>query len=790
MRCQNEHPVVKNLPYKLAIIGEAPSSDDENCGKPFTGTSGRFLSALLSTTNILRSGCFIGNVCQYRPPDDNLSNFSWEGDKIQEGLSCLKNDLEQFQPSLCLLLGKFALQAAGVTKALGDWRGTLFICNTLQSPFFGRKCLASFDPGYCLRDYSSTPILKLDLFRAREEAHFPDLRVPERQLLTELSFSEIVSKLESIILSKKTIAFDIEGGVHRGGITCYSLADSLSHSFVVPFSFGTESIWSEQEEMILWQLTAKILSDEKIPKILQNSLYDRFVMAYSHGITVRGVVDDTMLKHWEMYCEMEKGLGFLTSIYTKHPFYKDERKNPDKRSFWTYSATDSAVTYEINDVLTARLKGASLDHYRFNMQMLEVMLSMQLQGIAFDKNKCSRRVQELNNTVESQQELLNIMAGQDLNVNSPKQMKEFVYGKLKLPPVIKRATGKPTADYEALLKLAKKHNMPVLNHCLNVRSLRKRISLLNSLTTDPDGRIRCSYNIVGTDTGRISCYESVSGSGTNLQTIPKPDRDLFIADEGFHFFQCDLSGADGWTVAAHCAALGDPTMLEDYLFGIKPAKVLALMIKHGPTIATLNRNELKTRCKEINPETDSENNYIYFISKCCQHGTNYDMGPLLLAGTVFKESEGNITLSSRDADVYQSLYRKRYCGIRRWHTWVQERIQKDGYLDSASGNRRIFFGRKDSHDTHKLAYAHEPQANTTYATNRAAYNIFTSQSSIQLLHQVHDAVCGQFPTGLLVESREIIRRAFDFEMCVHGVTIKIPFEGGYGKSWYDCKEVL
>ena len=84
------------------------------------------------------------------------------------------------------------------------------------------------------------------------------------------------------------------------------------------------------------------------------------------------------------------------------------------------------------------------------------------------------------------------------------------------------------------------------------------------LKTDRDSRIRCSYNLVGTETGRLSCSGSVTGSGTNLQTITKQLRYLYQPDPGYYFFQCDLSGADGWTVAARASQLGDPTMLDDY----------------------------------------------------------------------------------------------------------------------------------------------------------------------------------------------------------------------------------
>lgn len=764
--------------------------DEEHVGKPFVGTSGRFLSAILNAVGILRNACLVANICQYRPPDNDIDRFAWDGPEITEGLQCLKADLDRFNPNLCLLLGSTTLKAAGVDKSISNYRGTLFVCQDLTSPFVGRKCMASFHPAYCLRDYAATPVLRIDMNRAMLEAHNPELVLPTRQLRINETYAEILAFLATCRNDKLPLAFDVEGGTANGGITCCSLATGPETSVVIPFSYGGTSVWREDEEKQIWLELAAVLEDPTIPKILQNSLYDRFVMAFTHGIRIQGTVDDTMVKHWELYAEFEKNLGFLCSIYTKQPFYKDQRKSETRAEFWTYSALDSAVTHEINTVQGKRLAGTGLAHYRFNMEMLDVFLEIQLRGICFDKPKLESRVQSLNATLEGEQATLDILAGGPLNVNSPKQMKAYLYEKLKLPVVKKRKTNTPTADYETLLKLAQKYGNPALNQCITVRSLRKRISLLNSLTTDQDGRLRCAYNVVGTSTGRLSCYESYSGSGTNLQTIPKQDRDLFLADEGCYFFQCDLSGADGWTVAAHCAALGDSTMLEDYLCGIKPAKVLALMIKHGPSIATLSRSELKERTYEINPDTDDQNNYIYFISKCAQHGTNYDMGPLLLAATVFKESEGLISVTSREAEIYQTLYRRRYCGIRRWHSWVQEQVCKKGYLVSASGNVRQFFGRKDSHDTHKAAYAHEPQNNTTYATNKSALWLFRNPRHITLLHQVHDAVCGQFPKERIEEARVDVRKAFDFTMEIHGVAIKIPFEGTYGPSWGECKEHL
>lgn len=147
--------------------------------------------------------------------------------------------------------------------------------------------------------------------------------------------------------------------------------------------------------------------------------------------------------------------------------------------------------------------------------------------------------------------------------------------------------------------------------------LRRLITQTKTLRVAPDedGRMRCGYNVVGTETARLTCYESPTGSGYNLQTVTKKHRSLFLADEGCLMAQCDLSGADGWTVAAYAAAQGDRTMLDDYRAGIKPAKVGVLMWEKGAAINKLDRAVLEELCKQVDGES-----WKYFGFKRVQHG--------------------------------------------------------------------------------------------------------------------------------------------------------------------------
>lgn len=396
---------------------------------------------------------------------------------------------------------------------------------------------------------------------------------------------------------------------------------------------------------------------------------------------------------------------------------------------------------------------------------------------------------------------LSVLCERALNVDSKNQIADFLYRQLMLPIQYKkekgRLTDKETTDVLALLNLYKKTNDKTLKLILTIRALRTRADVLTA-RTDSDNRIRCGYNIVGTETGRLSCYESPTGSGFNLQTVTKKDRDLFLPDDGYHLFQCDLSGADGWTVAAHCKQCGDPTMLEDYAFGLKPAKIIACMYEQGAKILSLTRQELKEVCKKVD-----QDGWLYFASKRVQHGSNYGMKGKTMSDTILKDSYKlfgePIAVDESTCKDLQQMYFRRYPGVLSWHEKLKAQIKNHGYLISANGHKRVFFGRRDDYDTFKQACADEPQNNTTYATNLAMYHLWNDPDNryvvdgrthliIQPLHQVHDALIGQFPKDRTAWAIDKIRSYFNTVIYIAGQPIHIPFEGNYGSSWGTLKE--
>lgn len=805
----NEFPRITNVPYRIALVGSLPHNEDVHQNRLLSGYGGKLLERLLNVGGVMRNACFIGSLSQEATFNNQI--LDWTGDDVTAGLAQLKNDLVEYNPNIVVLLGKDALRAAGRTDVTLDaLRGTFFLCSDLASPFYGRKCMATFNPSDSIKFYDQVPILLFDLQRAKREGLSPEFNPPQRTVVTGLSFEALTVELRRLRDSPDIarLGFDIEG-YGTTGVSCLSFAERPNYAISVPFSGHNEgSFWTAEEEAVIWSLVSEILSDTRKTFIIQNCIYELFVMFWRHHIWVRGRIEDTMLAAWELNCELPKGLGFLCSIFTLEPYYKDDRSSDDRETFWQYNGKDSAVLPEILDTILGQMRQPERTaHYRLNMALMPAVMYMQLRGTLFDRQGClafgetlKKESSEIAKSLLAQYPNFPVTADGKIGVNSYIKLANFLYGFLALPTQRKRSVGgKPgaiTTDKVTLWKLNLKVNNPTLSRIINIRRLEKMASDCTSLDTNDDGRIRCSLNIVGTDSGRFSSAESPAGTGRNLQNITKKIRRFFRADTSKWYAQMDLGGSDGWTVAARCDALGDSTMWDDYSFGLKPAKILVLILRHGVGVNTWDRPTLKAASAEL--DVDGVDYDIYFSCKRVQHGTNYKMGENTLSDTVLKDSDGVIHLPPRESNRFQQLYLSRYIGIPKWWSWVAQRLTKENGIQHASGHFRRFFGRPNDDETLRSALAEEPQGNTTYATKLAIFKLWYDAENrrpdgsliIEPLHTVHDSLNVQFFKTDLDFAKRKIPTYFNNPITIGAKTFSIPYDGNYGPSWGECKEQL
>ena len=802
----NTWPTV-DVDYRLAIIGEAPGEDEVAFGRPFVGASGDFLNQILQGSNIMRSACYIGNVCKFQPPGNKLMVWGVTHPKVLAGWAELQADLQTFRPNCILGLGNVPLHFLYNQWGISEWRGSI-----LQTRF--GKLVPAFHPAYILRSYKEWVLLRHDAIRARQEADSPVYNIPQRNLHLHLSADEICQILDTW-QSGHPLSFDIEGGVDAW--PCCSVADAWSNGFIIAWSN-----FNEYDQGRIAVSLSRVLYRDDVPKVLQNSLYDRFVLAYKYQMLIRNVRDDTMVKHAEIYPESStkdettgkkrkagfgKGLGVIASIWTREPYYKAEIKSDDRDTFYRYCIKDSCVTLEACQAMEQVMSDAAKAHYRFNVQLLDPLLYMELKGMHYDKALALEEQAKVHVAMQECGSRLLVRSGRDMTGKkgciSATKLKQVLYVD-KGYPVQYNGRGrdkKVTTDINALLNLLQKFPSDPLLSDLLLHSKLESLAETLGIETDPDGRVRCAYNVVGTETVRITASGSPTGSGANLQTITKKLRKLYLADIGMEMGQWDLSGADGWTVAAHCLRHGDPTMWEDYHYGLKPAKIIALMYEHGADIARCSRDELKDRTELVD-----EDGWLYFGCKRVQHSTNYGVkartGCAQLLQDSYKKTGTPIPMAVATYEALQRFYFLRYSGLYTWHRWAANEVMQGHDSISASGHTRTYFGRRRSwnrfkrtweadHDTWKEFLANEPQENTTYATNLALHKLWYSPANrfpdgslfVRPVHQVHDALIAQYPISARAQAHKIVENAFANKLRIADAEVTIPFSGNYGRSW-------
>ena len=235
------------------------------------------------------------------------------------------------------------------------------------------------------------------------------------------------------------------------------------------------------------------------------------------------------------------------------PWIATEELEPDQNlgrnvTYWVYNGLDTCLTYEVHEKLYS-IMGQYPDCqgiYDFERAMQWPALDMMLRGFLVDQSWRATMIATLDSERLKYEGRLNALAeavwGKSLNARSPAQLKDFFANSLRIPIPVKKAKGeaKESLDRKSLESLlAYYYAKPFIGLILAIRDRSKSLGTLRS-GVDPDGRIRTSYNVASTETGRWSSSENAFGTGTNLQNWTERLRRCLIADPGFKLAYIDL----------------------------------------------------------------------------------------------------------------------------------------------------------------------------------------------------------------------------------------------------------
>ena len=155
---------------KIWLIGEAPGSKEEECGRPFVGGAGIILNSMLNDADINRNECYIDNVMQERPANNDFDKFYLDGKRrkapcpaLLDRYAILKNMILQYKPNVVVALGNEALKALTGHVGIADWRGSILNCA-------GTKVIPIIHPAAVMRLYEFRPVTVMDLHRVKAES--------------------------------------------------------------------------------------------------------------------------------------------------------------------------------------------------------------------------------------------------------------------------------------------------------------------------------------------------------------------------------------------------------------------------------------------------------------------------------------------------------------------------------------------------------------------------------------------------------------------------------------------
>lgn len=439
--------------------------------------------------------------------------------------------------------------------------------------------------------------------------------------------------------------------------------------------------------------------------------------------------------------------------------------------------------------------------FHFDMALLEPVHYMMQRGIRIDTKKKSQFAREYKGQWSYYQEKLNGISGRDLNVNSPKQIKEWLYGDLNLPP--RKYKGKLTTREDKLRNLMSKCEEEVKKKktkegkdrwlrgllsimlILQIRSMRKRISSYIDIEIDPDFRMRTTLSIGGTETGRFSASKTLWDTGCNLQTIPHELREMFIADDGYEIGEFDLNRGESW-IYSHLAE--DPEMMAIHAEGRD---------FHSETAAALSRefaSEIWSVDDIVRLKNESDEAYkLRYMGKRCNHAFAYRMGPHRAAEVVNSEAdETGITVRVSDMKKARRIWHNKYLAIRGWWDEIERELNEDRSLETPYGRRRTFYDHWGS-SLFKEATAYVPQSTSVDYLNVGMLRVFhelvkPGKFGLELLHQNHDSVVVQWKEGMREQAIPAIVECLTSSIEVNGHDISIPIEASYGPSWGSLTE--
>lgn len=583
--------------------------------------------------------------------------------------------------------------------------------------------------------------------------------------------AELITKLSA----EKTICFDTETTALEelsAEIVGLSFAIKEHEGYYVPVpadEAGAQAVLNEFKA---------ILENPAIEKTGQNIKYDLSVLA-NYGIAVQGPLFDTMVAHYLIQPDMRHGMDLLAQTYLGYMPVKIEEligkkgknqgnmRDVELEKIKEYAAEDADITLQLRNTFEPMLTHTTTRKLfnEIEMPLVPVLADMEREGINLDKAALAEFSTLLQSNIETFENDIFELAGERFNINSPKQLGDILFVKLKIDEKAKRTATKQFATGEEILsKLTSKH--PIVQKIMDYRMVQKLkstyVDALPLMVNSKTGRVHTSFNQTVAATGRLS------STNPNLQNIPirteqgREIRKAFVPrGEGYTLISADYSQVE-LRIIAHLS--GDESMINAFSQKVDIHAATAAKI-YGIDLADVT-GDMRRYAKSVN------------------FGIIYGM-------SAFGLSE-QLQIPRAEAGEMIKQYFLQYPKVKEYMDLSIEKARENGYVETIMGRRRNL-PDINSNNANVRGYAERNAINAPIQGSAAdiiklaMINIHAEMKRLntksKMVLQVHDELVFDVHESELEMLKPIIHSHM-----MNAVTLTVPLEVevGVGKNWLEA----
>ena len=617
------------------------------------------------------------------------------------------------------------------------------------------------------------------------EASEPTQAISENKLKVQGNYETLFTKEDLLNWAKKldackVFAIDTETDsldTVTANIVGISLSTEEETGCYIPINHKYDGCPKQIDIKVIIEILGKSIEKNQHKAVGQNLKFDLPILS-RHGIHLEKFYADTMLMSYVLNSTATRhGMDKLAEFYLNYTTvkYKDVTGTASKQINFSavsidiasnYAAEDADITLRLFNRLNDLLKDKPIQEKlltEIEYPLVHALSRIEMNGAKVDKNKLAAHSKELSNKIDGLSEQAFKIAGEEFNLDSPKQLLVILYEKLKLPILKKTPKGQPSTNEETLQRLAEEYEIPKI--ILQYRTLAK----LKSTYTDSlirienpvTKRIHTSYQQAVTSTGRLSSTEP------NLQNIPiktaegRRIREAFVPEKGNVLISADYSQIE-LRIMAHLSKDENLTYAFNNNLDVHSATAAEVF---GVNLNDVSQDQRRS-------------------AKAINFGLMYGMSAFGLTR--------QLDIPRAEAQKYLDTYFERYTGVKRYMEETKAQAKEDMFVETIMG-RRLYLNEINAANglrrqaAERAAINAPLQGSAADIIKKAMIDINTflykEMPEVKMIMQVHDELIFEAPKKSSKEVLQIMKK-----MMEDAVKLDIPLiaEAAIGDNWNEA----